>query len=418
MSKFDLVISGVRLGTREGLCDIGIADGVITALAPGLPGGGTRIAAEGALAVPGLVETHIHLDKALILDRCPVCHGTLAEAVELTARAKRDFAEEDVYARAAQVIEMAILAGTNVMRSFVEVDPRVGLRAFNALKWIRADYGFAIDLKLCAFAQEGLTNEPETLALLEQGLANGADQIGGCPYMDPNPKAHIGLIFDLAERFDVDVDFHADFDLSADGSALPEIIAQTVAREFGGRVSVGHATKLSAMPPALVDDLARRLAGAGVSVTALPATDLFLNGRGHDHLVPRGVAPLHVLARHGVTTTIASNNILNPFTPYGDANLIRMANLFANVAQLSRDDDLAACFAMISEAGLRQLGMSRAIAIGASADLVLIDAPDAATAMRRIAQPLMGFKAGRRTFSRERGQIHRHEHFKMGKVMA
>lgn len=409
MSKFDLVISGVRLATYEGLCDIGINGGVITALAPGLSGGGTRIAAEGALAISGLVETHIHLDKALILDRCPVCHGTLAEAVELTARAKRDFTTSDVYARAAQVIEMAILAGTNVMRSFVEVDPRAGLRGFEALKRIRADYGFAIDLKLCAFAQEGLTNEPETLGLLEKALAEGADQIGGCPYMDPDPVAHIGLIFDMAERFDVDIDFHVDFDLSPDGSALPEIMAQTVTRGFGGRVSVGHATKLSAMPPAMVDELALRLAEAGVSVTALPATDLFLNGRDHDHLVPRGVAPLHALARHGVTTTIASNNILNPFTPYGDANLIRMANLFANVAQLSRDDDLAACFDMISEAGMRQLGMNRALEIGAPADLVLIDAPDAATAVRRIAQPLMGFKAGRQTFSRAPGQIHHHD---------
>ena len=36
-------------------------------------------------------------------------------------------------------------------------------------------------------------------------------------------------------------------------------------------------------------EIAQRLADAGVAVTVLPATDLFLMGREHDHNVPRGV---------------------------------------------------------------------------------------------------------------------------------
>ncbi|MGY2913575.1 amidohydrolase family protein [Ewingella americana] len=54
---------------------------------------------QGAMVLPGLVETHIHLDKACIMSRCDLQQGTLSEAVEQTRQAKRDFTEEDVYQR-------------------------------------------------------------------------------------------------------------------------------------------------------------------------------------------------------------------------------------------------------------------------------------------------------------------------------
>ena len=50
--------------------------------------------------MPGLIETHIHLDKTCILDRCRIEEGTVAEAVRETAAVKRNFTVEDVYARA------------------------------------------------------------------------------------------------------------------------------------------------------------------------------------------------------------------------------------------------------------------------------------------------------------------------------
>jgi cytosine deaminase len=403
--SFDLIIENARLIDRLEPVDIGVRAGRIERIAPRLDEDGPREQADGRLAFGGFVETHIHLDKAGILDRCTICEGTLAEAVRETARAKAAFTEEDVYARAATVLEQAILHGTMKLRSFVEIDPRAGFRSFDALLQLKHDYAFAIDLEICAFAQEGLTNEPETLPMLESALQRGADLVGGCPYTDPDPGEHIRLIFDLGARYDVPVDFHIDFDLNAAGSNLPRVISETLARGYEGRVSVGHATKLSAMAPGEVDHLARQLAEAGISVTVLPSTDLFLMGRGSDRLVPRGLAPGPSLHRQGVNISVASNNILNPFTPYGDASLGRMANLYANVAQLALDADLRAAFAAVSSDAARLLGTPYGLAEGGVADIVLIDAPDPATAVRTIAPVLAGWKRGRKTFSRPRAAL-------------
>jgi len=400
---FDLTIREARLAGRPDTVDIAFTGGRIAAIAPDLPGDGPAFTAGGALAFPGFVDSHIHLDKAGILDRCSICEGTLAEAVRETARAKAGFTSEDVYARASRVLEQAILHGTNRMRSFVEVDPRAGFRSLEALLQLKRDYAFAIDLEICAFAQEGLTQEMETYGMLEAALQQGADLVGGCPYTDPKPAEHVRLIFDLAQTFGVAVDFHLDFDLDPQNSGLPAVIRETRARGYGGRVSIGHVTKLAAMAPEDVVTYARQLADAGIALTVLPATDLFLMGRGADRLVPRGLAPAALLRANGVLTTAASNNILNPFTPFGDASLGRMANLYANVAQLARDEDMAAAFDMVTADAARLMGgPPRALVEGAPADLVLIDAPDPAMAVRQAAPVLAGWKAGRQTFIRPR----------------
>ena len=401
----DFILSGAHLAGHAGPVDIKVAAGLIAAIAPEVPGD-TRVDAGGGWVFPGYVDAHIHLDKAHILDRCDMTQGGLAHAVEETARAKAGFTAEDVHARAGRVVDAAVGHGTTALRTFVEVDPRVGLRGLDALLALREARRDQITIQICAFAQEGITNEPETLTLLRQAMEMGADLVGGCPYRDPDPVAHIDHVFDLAQRFDCDADFHIDFDLDPANSDLLALIAATEARGWGGRVVAGHASKLSAMAPGDVAAMARRLRDAGIGVVALPATDLFLMGRDADRLQPRGVAPLATMARAGVRCAVASNNIMNPFTPYGDANLARMANLFANVAHLSTDDDLRACFDMVASEAATLIGLAHRLRVGDPATMVVLDAPDPAMAVRAIAPARAGWVRGRPTFDRPAPQLH------------
>lgn len=139
----------------------------------------------------------------------------------------------------------------------------------------------------------------------------------------------------------------------------------------------------------------------------LPATDLYLMGRNHTHAVPRGVVPAGSLRAAGVTCSVATNNVLNPFTPYGDANLLRMANLYANVCQVSRPEELAGCLDMVTMEAAKLMRLPNyGLHVGAPADLVLLDATGPATAVAGLAQPLWGMKAGRRTFDRARPCLH------------
>jgi cytosine deaminase len=406
--SLDLVLRSARLAGRESeTVDIGIAGGRIAALAPNLVCDAPEEHLDGRLVVPGFVDTHIHLDKSCILDRCQCRLGTLQEAIAEVAAAKRDFTEEDVYARGRRTLEKAIVQGTTRMRTHVEVDPRIGLRSFHAIARLKRDYAWAIDLEICVFPQEGLINDPGAEELLVAACQEGADLIGGCPYTDTDPDEQIARVFAIAKTFDLDIDFHLDFDLDPAWMHLDEVCRQTQAQGRGGRVAIGHVTKLSAVDPDRLGAIGRRLAEAGVAVTVLPATDLFLMGRGADHSVPRGVAPAHRLASLGVTCSLATNNVLNPFTPFGDCSLVRLANLYANVAQLGRPAELAQCLDMVTSAPARLMNVADyGIAVGHPADIVVLDARDRAACVAEVALPLFGLKAGRRTFTRGPPVIH------------
>ena len=298
-------------------------------------------------------------------------------------------------------LERAILQGTNRMRTHVEVDPRIGLTSVRALLRLKRDYAWAIDLELCAFPQEGLLDDPGCEDVLVAALEAGCDLVGGAPYMDRDSHGQIARIFAIAERFGVDIDFHLDFSLDPSQLDVVEVCRLTEAYGWGGRVAVGHATKLSAVPPARFEEIGRMLAGAGVAVTVLPATDLFLMGRDRAFDVPRGVTPAHLLLGLGVTCSLSTNNVLNPFTPYGDCSLIRMANLYANVAQIGSPEGMAACFDMVTRQAARLLrAADYGIRVGAPADLVVLDCAGAWQAVAEVAPARFGLKRGRRTFER------------------
>jgi cytosine/creatinine deaminase len=330
----------------------------------------------------------------------------LQEAIESVAAAKLAFSEEDIYARGRRTLEKAIVQGTTRMRAHVEVDPRIGLKGFRAIGRLKRDFAWAVDIQICVFPQEGLLNDPGCDELLVQACDGGADLIGGCRPIKNDREGQIARIFELAKHYDLDIDFHLDFDLDPSWMHLDEVCRQTAKYGWGGRVAIGHVTKLSALDRAALEKIGVKLADAGVAVTVLPATDLFLMGRGAEHSVPRGVALVHRLLSQGVTCSLATNNVLNPFTPFGDCSLLRMANLYANIAQLGRPEELQACLDMVTllPAKLMRLG-DYGIAAGNPADIVVLDCADRVSAVSELAQPLLAMKRGRISFSRPAATI-------------
>ena len=83
----DLVLRQARIAGRDGLLDIGICDGRIAAVAPRIEADTLGVPLDGRLAFAGFVDTHIHLDKSCIWDRCRCEHGTLQEAIAAVAAA-------------------------------------------------------------------------------------------------------------------------------------------------------------------------------------------------------------------------------------------------------------------------------------------------------------------------------------------
>jgi len=404
----DLIVRNVRLATdlAAGPMDIGIADGKIATIEKSLSAQAKTYDAGGRLACGGLIETHIHLDKSRILDRAPPETGRKINPMKQVAALKRGFTVEDIRARAERTLVECILNGATRMRTQVEVDPAIGLRGFDGVQSLIAEYRWAIDIEICVFPQDGLTNYPGTEELLVEALKRGVKAIGGAPRYDTDHAGQIQRIFELAREFDVDIDIHLDVGDTPEAMDIPLVCDLTEQYRRGGRVVVGHMAKLSTMPPTQLAGLARRLADTGVAVTVLPLTDLFVMGRDQDHNIRRGVADANFLVEHRVNCSLSTNNVLNPVTPYGDCSLIRMANLHANVMQIGQAQQLREIFAMLTERSARLLNLTDyGIIVGHPADIVVIDAVLPEQVVAEIRQPLAVFKRGRQTVTRSPAEL-------------
>jgi cytosine deaminase len=400
---FDLLLQACRLPDGR-LVDLGTLDGKIAEIGS-LTGHPAHRAVDcgGRVLTPGLVDAHIHLDKALLSSLTPSIEGTVAEALRVTAEAKRGFTVQDIGARARRVLDQAVRAGTTAMRSHVEIDPIVGLNGLEALTALKREYAPAINLQLCAFAQEGILRSPGTEALLERALRKGADLIGGCPYNDTDAHAQIDIVFRLAREFDVDVDFHIDFFDEPEHMDVLYVAEQTVRFGWQGRVAVGHASELAALAPEAFDRAAATLKDAGIGVIILPATDLYLMGRRDLKNVRRGIAPAKRLLAAGVTVAVATNNVLNAFTPMGTGDLALMGYLMTAAAHMGTEKDVQDILAMLTEHPARILRLpDYGLRVGARADLVLWETERVAEVVTTMAPRRLVVKAGRLSIEHER----------------
>ena len=384
----ELKITEASLLGRKGLWDIALCTDTkgsaqIIEVAPQITApANTVVEAQGKLVIPGFVDAHMHLDKALLLDRCQSVEGTFDEAMRETLRAKQSFTVEDIQARARCAIAQAISFGTTAMRSHVEVDPVVGLTGMKALLPLRREYAWGITLQLAVFAQEGITNQPGTEDLLRQAMTMGADLIGSAPYVDPDPEQNIRIIFDIAQEFNCDVDFHLDFLDNDAPLSLPFVIEETQRRGWQNRVCLGHMTKLAGLPPTELEAIAHSVRAAGISILALPASDIYIMSRKDTHNVRRGVAPIHTLAQLGVNAGLATNNVQNLFTPFGDGDVLKICTLLAQVLQMGTAASHELCLEMATTRAAQAIGIdSYGIAPGKVADLVILDATSATEAV-------------------------------------
>ena len=404
----DLVLRNCRVPARAEPVDLAIADGRIVSVGTSSqPARETRDVA-GRLVTPGLVEAHIHLDKALLTDRVSGVAETAAEAIRLTGQAKRGFTVGDIAARARRVLDLAVPAGTTAMRAHVEVDPIVGLAGMEAMLPLKREYAPAVDLQLCAFAQEGILQSPGTEGMLRRALEMGADLVGGCPYNDTDATRHIEIVFALAREFAVDADFHVDFTDEPEHLHVREIVRQTERIGWQGRVAVGHLTEMAALPAAEQAALTAELARAGIGVISLPLTDLYMMGRRDERNVRRGLAPIRRLLEAGVPVALASNNIRNPFTPIGTADLAQLTFVAAVAAHMGTLELMRDLVATVTThpariLNLRELGC----AAGCRADLIVWECERLEEIVMALPSRRLVLKAGRVTVEHERRIVER-----------
>lgn len=400
----DIILRKVRIKEEKDLKDVAINNGKIVAIEENIEGSAEReIHGDGRVLIPGFVESHIHLDKALIADRLPNKSGTLLEAIEVTGKLKPTFTKEDIEERARKALKMLIKNGTTHIRTHSEFDPSQGFTGFETIMKLKEEFKHLIDIQVVAFPQEGIFKALGTEEMMYKAMEMGADVVGGIPYNDSPAKDHIDLVFEIAKKYNRPIDFHQDFKDDAEGITIEYVCEKTIKEGFEGRVSVGHLTSLGALPKEKLNPIIELMNKAKINVMSLPATDLHLGGRKDEYNVRRAVTPVRALRDGGVNVCLATNNIRNAFTPYGNGDLVQIAMLAIPVSHLGGADDLPTVLPMITTNPAKALGLKNyGIEVGNNADLVLLDTKVVNEAIIDIPDRLYVIKNGKITVETER----------------
>jgi cytosine deaminase len=380
----DILVKNVALWGTQDLCDLGISNGYFVDIdrvpissAPTL-----ILDAEGRMAVPGFVEPHIHLDKALISERAPFnVSGTLTEAIEILWEIKRNYTVEEIADRASRVLERALENGISRLRTHVDVDPIGGTRPAEGLIRARDRFRDLIDIQIVAFPQEGIVKSPGTEALMREVMKRGVDIVGGMPFNEASPedsRRHIEIVFDIARQFDADIDMHVDETDNPMARTLEVVAELTIANGWQGRVTAGHTCALASYPRDYADHVINRLHEANVNMIANPATNLMLQGRLDDYPKRRGVTQVKELLAAGVNVACGQDCVHDTFYPFGQNDPLEIAFLLCHASHMSQPAEILTVMDMVTVNGAKALRVPDfRVAVGSVADLVVLDARDA-----------------------------------------
>lgn len=360
--------------------DVLIVDGTIIEVAPTIEIGAEfdqnvdqTVDLTGWLLVPAATEPHAHLDKAFLAEQVVNPTGDLMGAIEAMAAHGHLLSVDSIVERAERAARLMAANGYRMVRTHADLTVEHGLRSIEALTEVRRRVADVIDIEivaLCGWPVTGASGADQR-ALLIEALAVGADLVGGCPHLETagNIAAATEFFLQTATDHGVGVDLHTDETLDPTVLGLVDL-ATMVLGGFDHPVTASHCVSLGMQTADRQREIAELVAAAGISVIALPHTNLFLQGRGHAPM-PRGLTAVAALQAAGVSVAAGADNLQDPFNPVGRACPFETAGLMIMTSHLLPHE----AWASVTDAAATAVAHAVAdVSAGQPADLLAVSA--------------------------------------------
>lgn len=342
---------------------------------------------KGLLALPGFVNAHAHVDKSW-WGQPWVSYGGEATT---EGRIAHERAERDKYGipsteGATRILREFLRHGTTATRSHVDVDLGTGLRGLHTVQEAAASLGGAIDVELVAFPQDGVLRRPGVLDLLDQAAAEGlVASVGGLDpaSIDRDPVGQLDALFDIADRRQVGIDIHLHDHRDLGAFEYELLIERTRALSLAGKVNVSHGFALGELTDAASDRMLNALAEAGISWSTVAP-------------VRSAPLPWRRMRDLGIPVGLGTDGVRDLWSPFGDGDMLGIALGFARLHGLHTDTDLTYAVELASRHAAPFVHRDQHdLKPGCRADIVLLDAQNAADALVRVPQRSTVIAGGR-----------------------
>lgn len=327
--------SGAGMPAPDGLvrASILIEGGRIARIVAGVAplDGVPRLAGNGRLVLPRLVDVHTHLDKGQVFHRAANPDGTFMGARETVGRDREaNWSAEDVRARMDFALRSALHHGTGAIRTHLDsIGKQIGI-SWPVFDEMRSEWKGRIALQAtCLMPVVNVIDNPAEFKSIVATLKRYGGILGAVTFLGDPPDAKLDAalhrMIEAAKAEGFDLDFHVDESNSPDARSLEVIADALIRHKFTGKALAGHCCSLALMTDADRERVTGKLVEAGLNVVSLPMCNMYLQDR-QAGITPRwrGVAPLHELDAAGVSTMVSSDNTRDPFYAYGDLDAVEV----------------------------------------------------------------------------------------------
>src|SRR5947207_9581595 len=375
MMQADAFLANCRLADGR-LVDIGICGGKIAVVGEGaaraLSNSAPALDLGGDLALPGLVDGNMHLDKTLTgLPWMGHAAGPTRMSRIETDKTILPHLPVSTEERAGNLIRECVAHGTTHLRTHVDIDLESGLAKLEGVLAARERYRDRVTVQIVAFPQSGVMRCPGVLDLLDAAIRSGADLVGGIDPLeiDRDPKGQLDGIFAAAARRGVGLDIHLHEPGEMGLFNVQEICVRTKALGLGGKVTISHGFCLGGVTERRAAEAAETMAEAGVALVTHGAGGLTM-------------PPIEMLRAAGVLVFAGNDDIRDTWSPYGTGDLLERAAIIGWKGDFQRDGQVELAFDLISAAGAQALGIADyGVAAGAAANLFTLAASCVAEAV-------------------------------------
>ena len=335
------------------------------------------------IALPPLLEPHAHLDKAFSWAAYPNRSGTMAGALAANMAEAAARTRELVLERGERALQQAWRYGLRGIRSHIDSGGPQEQPSWEALLELRQRWQGRVELQLVALVPLAHWSTPAGEALAAELAAAGGPAGGlllggvlGPPFAEGYRHGEqLRRLLQLAERHGLGIDLHLDESDRQPGLGLRLLLRELNATPVTVPITCSHCCSLALLPERTQRRLAAAMAERGLSVVALPSTNLWLLGRHRGLTGPtRPIAPLRLLQQEGVVTAIGGDNVQDPWYPGGDCDPIDLLRLSLPAVQLAPWQRQGLIPFSSAAARLMGLAWDGVLRPGAPADLLVLGA--------------------------------------------
>ena len=354
----------------------------------------------GRVVLPRLAEPHCHLDKCHTVSRLGPVGGDLHRAIQDQQADRARWTREDLRERAGRGLAELRASGCGAVRTHVDWDAEHVPQGSAPLAWevigeLAAEASPRVTVQRCALLSLQDFDDRSYVSAAARLLASSGGALGVFVLGQADMSRRLRRVIELAERHSLALDFHVDESLGQGPEGLEAIARAVVDSGFEGPVLCGHACALMNLEGERLERVVELIARSGVSIVSLPATNLYLQGRGDGTPQRRGITRVRELRDAGVRVTFGSDNVADAFCPVGRLDPMHALELAVVTAHL--DPPFAPWLRAVSTDARRTLGLdAQPVDRSRGADLLVAGAFHSADVVRGAArQSLEEYLSGR-----------------------